>query len=127
MIWRIPRGEVTALAAPANKYHASKVAVNGITFDSKKEAARWRELEEMERAGEIIDLKRQVPFELIQAFECSGKKFRPTKYVADFAYVSAEDGKYVVEDVKSPATRTRLYLLKKKLMALVHGIIIKEV
>lgn len=115
------------MAAPANKYHASKVDVNGITFDSKKEAARWSELEEMERAGEIIDLKRQVPFELIQAFECSGKKFRPTKYVADFAYVSAEDGKYVVEDVKSPATRTRLYLLKKKLMALVHGIIIKEV
>lgn len=48
-----------------NKYHARKVKVDGIVFASQKEADRWRELQLLERAGKITELRRQVPFLLI--------------------------------------------------------------
>lgn len=117
---------MTALAARGNKYHASKTVVDGIEFDSKKEAKRWTQLNQLQEAGRIHELKRQASFELIPAFELNGKKYRPTTYIADFTYVDGE-GNQVVEDVKSPSTRTRTYMLKKKLMAYVQHIEIKEV
>ena len=46
-----------------NKYNAQKVGKSA----SKKEAARKRELELLERAGKIENLRCQVPFELIPA------------------------------------------------------------
>lgn len=48
-----------------NKYNAKKVEIDGITFDSKKEAARYCDLKLMQRAGEIRDLQLQVEYELI--------------------------------------------------------------
>ena len=48
-----------------HKYRNEKVIVDGISFDSKKEAARYRELKMLERSGAISGLKMQVPFELI--------------------------------------------------------------
>ena len=48
-----------------NKYHNKKVTVDGITFDSVKEARRYSELILLQRAGKIKDLRRQVKFELI--------------------------------------------------------------
>lgn len=104
-----------------NKYGNKKVIFNGIKFDSKKEQSRYMELKLLERAGVIEDLKMQVPFTLID----KSKYGRMIKYVADFTY--NENGKYIVEDVKSSATKTPLYRLKKRLLAERYGIEIQEV
>lgn len=105
-----------------SKYHAKKTTVDGITFDSRREADRYLVLKGMEEAGSIEDLRRQVRYELIPAFEVDGRHYRPVFYVADFVYV--EDGKEVVEDVKG--MRTDVYKLKSKLFARRYGMSIKE-
>ena len=111
------------------KYHNNKTDVDGITFDSQKEANRWGELKLMERAGEIYDLKRQVPFVLIPTQrEQNGKLIeKEVKMVVDFTYRDIRTGRLVVEDVKSPATKTTQYIIKRKLMLYRHGLRIKEV
>lgn len=97
------------------KYGAEKTAVDGIIFDSRKEARRYQELRLFEIAGEIQELRRQVAFNLLPSFRHRGKSYRAIKYVADFVYV--EDGREIVEDVKSPATRAnRAYRIKLKLL-----------
>lgn len=105
-----------------SKYHAKKTCVDGITFDSKREADRYLVLKGMEEDGTIRDLRRQVRYELVPAFDVDGRHCRPIFYVADFVYV--EDGKEVVEDVKG--MRTDGYRLKSKLFARRYGKIIKE-
>lgn len=105
-----------------SKYHAKKTVVDGITFDSKREADRYLVLKSMEEDGAIENLHRQVRYELVPAFDVDGKHCRPVYYVADFVYV--EDGKEVVEDVKG--MRTDVYRLKSKLFARRYGKIIKE-
>lgn len=106
-----------------NKYHNKKATVDGITFDSMAEAARYKELTLMERAGIITELHRQPVFDLIPDFRCNGHYYRRTRYIADFSY--KENGLLVVEDVKG--VRTKEYLIKRKLMAWIHGIEIREV
>lgn len=106
----------------AGKYHARKTTVDGITFDSRKEADRYLTLKGMEEEGIIRDLRRQVRYELVPAFDVDGKHYRPVHYVADFVYV--EDGREVVEDVKG--MRTDVYKLKSKLFARRYGMSIKE-
>lgn len=70
-----------------SKYYNQKITVDGITFDSKKEYRRYRELCLMERAGEIDNLERQVKFELIPTQKKNGKVVeRACSYVADFVY-----------------------------------------
>lgn len=105
-----------------SKYHAKKTTVDGITFDSRREADRYLVLKSMEEDRTIEDLRRQVRYELIPAFDVDGKHYRPVYYVADFVYV--EDGKEVVEDVKG--MRTDVYRLKSKLFARRYGKVIKE-
>lgn len=105
-----------------SKYHARKTVVDGITFDSRREADRYLVLKNMEEDGAIEDLRRQVRYELVPAFDVDGKHYRPVFYVADFVYV--EDGKEVVEDVKGMATD--VYRLKSKLFARRYGKVIKE-
>ena len=106
-----------------NKYKAKKVVLDGIEFDSRKEANRYFELLTMQKAGMIRDLQRQEEFELIP--KCG--KERPARYHADFSYVDNETGKKVVEDVKSRATKTKDYILRRKLMNWRHDIQIREV
>lgn len=105
-----------------SKYHARKTTVDGITFDSKREADRYLVLKGMEEAGAIEGLRRQVRYELVPAFDVDGRHYRPVFYVADFVYV--EDGREVVEDVKG--MRTDVYGLKSKLFARRYGMSIKE-
>jgi hypothetical protein len=105
-----------------SKYHAKKTIVDGITFDSKREADRYITLKGMEEDGFIEDLRRQVRYELVPAFDVDGRHYRPVYYVADFVY--AEDGKEVVEDVKG--MRTDVYKLKSKLFARRYGMSIRE-
>lgn len=106
------------------KYGSKKTTVNGITFDSKKEANRFCELRLLERVGKVTDLQRQVKFELIPSQRVDGKVVeRACSYVADFVYM--QDGKKVVEDTKG--FKTADYIIKRKLMLWVHGIQIKEI
>lgn len=105
-----------------SKYHAKKTVVDGITFDSKREADRYLVLKSMEEDGTIENLRRQVRYELVPAFDVDGRHYRPVFYVADFVYV--EDGKEVVEDVKG--MRTDVYKLKSKLFARRYGMGIRE-
>ena len=103
-----------------NKYGARKTWVDGIQFDSKREAERWCELKLTERAGLISDLRRQVRIELIPKVG----KHRARYYVADFQYLNNETGRMVVEDVKGVHTQT--YELKKAIIRWRYGIEITE-
>lgn len=110
----------------SSKYRASKVQIDGMTFDSKREYQRWLELLDKQAAGEIVNLERQVIYQLIpRQIGTDGKVWeRKVDYVADFVYETA-DGLKVVEDVKG--YRTPEYIIKRKLMLWVHRIRIKEV
>lgn len=102
------------------KYGNQKVVIDGIEFDSKKEARRYQELNIRVMAKEIWDLKFQEEFELI----VNGVKV--ASYFADFTYQTGF-GK-VVEDVKSTATRKNpVYRLKNKLVNAIYGIKITEI
>lgn len=109
-----------------SKYGNRKTELDGMLFDSRKEAARWCELKLMERAGLISDLQRQVKFELIPNIY-EGKKVvqRSASYIADFVY--QRGGEQIVEDTKSAGTITDVYKLKKKFMRWKYGIDIQEV
>lgn len=128
-----------------NKYGAKKTEVDGILFDSKREASRWLELKALEQAGEITDLRRQVAYNLIpKQFKDTGEVYktgahkgehkqvvaeRAVDYIADFQYVCA--GELVVEDAKGYRRSTdpayRIFVMKRKLMLWLYGIKVKEV
>ena len=133
------KGETMAWQS-RNKYGSKKIIVDGITFDSKKEARRFQELKLLEKAGEIKHLQRQVKYILIPAqreftneiytkgrnkgcFKKGKLLEREVAYIADFDYW--ENGKHIVEDTKG--FKTKDYILKRKLMLFIHGIKIREV
>lgn len=106
------------------KYHNRKVTIDGITYDSRKEARRHSELLLLERAGAIQNLRCQVKFDLLPSQRIGGKVVeRPVSYIADFVY--EENGQKIVEDTKG--MKTKDYIIKRKLMLWIHGIRIKEV
>lgn len=93
------------------KYGNRKVRLDGINFDSELEAKRYRQLKLLQRAGEIKNLKLQVPFLLQEAFKKNSKIYKKIEYIADFVY--EEKGQAVVEDVKG--MKTELFKIKQKL------------
>lgn len=108
-----------------SKYKAKKMTIDGYTFDSKKESIRYLELKTLEQKGIIKNLKLQPRFELQEKFKLNGKARRKIEYIADFSYI--QNGKLVVEDVKSSFTRKNpLYRIKKKLFEYKYQIEIKE-
>lgn len=107
-----------------NKYKNKKVVIDGIEFDSKKEAEYWRVLRHRELAGEIENLRRQERYLLVPKQDGE----RASYYVADFAYYDRKHDNEVVIDVKSAFTRKMpLYVLKRKLMLWIHGIKVVEI
>ena len=109
-----PAGAIVS-GAPAgtsqkrSKYNSVKTEVDGIVFDSKKEAKRWTELRLLERAGQIHNLERQhrvdVKYNGILLFW----------WKADFVFF--ENGQRIYEDVKSPMTAALpVYRLKKRIL-----------
>lgn len=98
-----------------SKYKNKKVVVDGYKFDSIKESHRYCELKLLERAGKIKDLQLQPKFELIPTIRTDKETLPKISYIADFMYQDCESGKMIVEEVKSVATKTRVYLLKKRL------------
>lgn len=138
MAWRYYRG----FGAGNNKYNAHKTEVDGKTFDSHKEAARYLQLEMLEKAGEIKDLQRQVKFVLIPTQrepDTIGKRGgkKPGKlieqelsYIADFVYTDTATGQQVVEDVKGykgDGSAYKVFTIKRKLMLYLKGIRIIEI
>lgn len=135
---------ISRFGSKQNKYHNVKTTTfDGKTHDSCKEARRWAELNLLQRAGEISDLRRQVRFELVPSqYETierysakTGKRLKDTQkciergvdYIADFVYTDKRTGKEIVEDTKCKATRTPEYIIKKKLMLYLLGIRVNEV
>lgn len=100
-----------------NKYHASRMTIDGHTFDSRAEAEHYASLKLLEQAGVIHNLKLQPRFELQSAFVYQGHKERKIEYVADFQY--EQNGEVVVEDVKG--MKTDVYKLKRKLFLYRYG------
>lgn len=108
-----------------SKYRSRKVTLDGMEFDSHREAKRYRELSLLQRAGEINDLRTQVRYILIPAQKKpSGGTERAVTYTADFVYRN-KAGREIVEDAKG--VRTQQYIIRRKLMLFVHGIEINEV
>ena len=102
-----------------HKYNAKKTVVDGITFDSRKEAERYKELKALERVGKIDKLELQPRFVLMDGFRYEGKAIRKIEYVADFLYRDLSTYELVVEDVKG--VKTDVYKLKKKLFLKRYG------
>lgn len=106
----------------ANKFGARATMVDGLRFDSMAEARRYRELRLLEKAGVIDSLERQPPFPIT----VNGRYI--CLYRADFRYRERETGEWIVEDVKSEATRRiATYRIKAKLVEAVHGVKVREV
>ena len=101
-----------------SKYRNRRVTIDGYTFDSQAEAARFRVLRMMLNAGQISELTLQ------KSFPCIVNGVKVCTYVADFAYRNAA-GEFTVEDVKGVLTQA--YVIKKKLVKALHGVDIREV
>ena len=96
-----------------NKYNARKTTVCGRTFDSKREAEIYLDLLSRKQAGEIVRIRLQPSYTLLEGFrDNTGKNQKPITYTADFL-VEYDDGRREVIEVKG--MRTRDYLLRKKL------------
>lgn len=130
------------------KYRNFPATVNGIRFDSKKEARRYLQLLDALRLGVICDLRLQQDFTLQEGYTTpEGERIRAIRYKADFVYTVRWAGEYiptgisfddlgywrkvgpgarVVEDTKSTATKTPQYRMKYKMMA-DRGYTIREV
>lgn len=100
----------------SHKYGAVRTVVDNITFASKAEAHRYRQLKLLLAGGKITDLEMQKRYKIT----VNGQLI--CTYVSDFDYV--ENGQKVTEDVKG--MRTSVYKIKRKLMMAVHGIDIRE-
>lgn len=117
-----------------NKYGNRKVVRDGIKFDSEREAARFGELKVLRAMGKIRDLRLQANFTLVEGYKTiEGKRIKPMVYRADFTYERAAEPDRngtvhwlrEVEDAKG--TKTKDYMLKKKLMQDKYNITIREV
>lgn len=118
-VWPLERLRAELAKPKRNKYGAQRTEVDGIKFDSKREAERYKVLKLARASGLIRDLELQKRYPL----EVRGVKI--CTYVCDFRYI--EDGAgLIVEDVKSPATKTRLYKVKRALMKAIYGIEVRE-
>lgn len=104
----------------SNKYNAKPQVVDGINFDSKREARRWIELQIMARTGAVTDLERQVTFILAPSVRIAGeKRARPAlRFKADFRYIY--HGATIVEDAKGYSDTA--FRIRQHLMKSVHGI-----
>lgn len=115
---RIRSDSVTpALALPgcdsALKYGNKITEVNGIAFDSKKEAAYYEDLLWLQRTGAVKSIELQPEFVLQPSYERKGKKVRPIIYRADFKVTEASGHVYYVD---TKGMRTQVYLIKKKML-----------
>jgi hypothetical protein len=94
-----------------NKFRNKKTTTSdGKTFASKKEANRYEELKLLQKYGKIKDIELQPRIPLL----VNGKSIG--YYIGDFRYYDNEKQRLILEDVKSPITKTPIYKLKKKIL-----------
>ncbi len=108
------RGLLNPLAHQLNKYRNERTVIDGISFASKKEAKRYKELMYARLSGDCLWFLRQTPFHLAGG----------VKYISDFI-VFWRDGSITIEDVKG--IKTPVYLLKKKQVEATYPITITEI
>jgi len=126
-----------------SKYGAKRVTVDGFNFDSKREAARYRELDLRQRAGDIRRLRLQPHYTLfvpvlhqlalrdVNAVAATTERRAVCEYVADFEYEESDRGyggvswALVIEDAKG--VRTDIYKLKRRMFESQYDIQIKEI
>ena len=108
-----------------NKYGNIKTVVDGIKFDSKKEANRYQELKVLKSIGKIENLKLQPRYELQPKYRINGRNIRNLEYKADFEYIDKKTGEIITEDVKG--MKTPVYKIKKKLFEYKYNREIKEI
>lgn len=114
------------MSKSVSKYKAKKTFLDGILYDSKKEAAFASKLEMLKKAKplseRVISFERQPIFDIV----VNGQKI--CRYIADFE-VTYADGRIEVIDVKGMKSGAayQMFRLKKKLVEAVHGIIVIEV
>jgi hypothetical protein len=101
-------------ASKPNKYGAKKVTTPQGVFDSQIEHRRWLQLEQMQRAGLITGLRRQIPFELVV------NGVRIGKFTADHQWTDCKTGQQVTEDVKGVIVRD--FTLRVKLVKALYGV-----
>jgi hypothetical protein len=118
--YAIPRGNVVR-SIRRSKYRNMRVIVDGLKFQSKREAKAWCDLKHRERAGEISELRRQVPYQLYASTECGGIVAPICKYVADFVFIDNRTRETVVADAKGGCI-TPMFRLKQKMMRICYGI-----
>ncbi len=110
-----------------NKYrNETALGPGGLKFKSKRELKRYNELMLLLNAGEITDLKLQPQYTLLESYyKPDGTPVKRMRYTADFSYI--KNGQLIVEDVKSTATKTEAYQLRKNMMLDRYSIIITEI
>ena len=106
------------------KYHNKPEVVDGVRFDSRKEARRYQDLRLLQRGAQIVDLELQPRF-VLRVIGPEGEEVIIGSYYADFRYRDVEKQCVVVEDVKG--VRTPVYRLKKKHVEAQYGITIQEI
>lgn len=134
---------LTNQPAKRGKFGAKRTTVGGLTFDSKREAARYVVLEMRLKAGDLRRLRVQPRYALcplvidgadvrnLNKGTPSGRRMPVCEYVADFEYEESDRGHggvtwtLVVEDVKG--ARTDIYKLKKRWFEAQYGMAIHEV
>ena len=123
------------------KYKNKPCTYMGIKFQSQRERDFYIHFKDLEEKGMIQDLRLQVNYEIIPGiYEDRVKHYvrkpnvvkkvcvqKPVHYRADFVFRDMITGREVIADVKSEITRKDpVYLLKKKIMAALHGLEITE-
>jgi len=97
----------------ANKFNARARCVAGVNVGSAKEGRRVIELLALQQAGEIQDLEFHPRFDLVVNGMAVGRMTPDASYVT-------KDGEVIVEDTKSPPTRTEAYRLRRKVFEACH-------
>lgn len=133
------RGSKAVQPPKPSKYRNVRVEIDGHKFDSKREAAIYQELKLREKAGEIRDLKLQVPI-VLWCPDCtpenapwdSRRMVEVSRYIADFTFEEKTDPgdmtvqwDFIVADCKG-GRNTQMFQLKKRWLFLQSGIEIRE-
>ena len=119
----------TFIPMKKSKYNNVKTIIDGITFDSKKEAAYYNTLKLLKRAGEVtqIDLQPEFPYNIyctVPGVNDGSRVFaKQYKYIADFR-VTYKDGRVEIIDVKG--VKTSIYRQKKKIVEAIYNVKIIE-
>ncbi len=112
------QGIKTAMEKPKrSKYNNKKTWVDGICFDSKKEAEYYCQLKLLKQAGEIRDFGLQPRYELQPTFKKNGTTYRSITYIADFVVVN-NDGTTEIIDIKG--IETQVFKIKQKLFEYIY-------